>query len=455
MANENKRSSFDKLTTFVNLNHIPGPRGLDYFKYVKMFQADILDAFTSVNRDYGAIGSFPWPMNSVIIYCPKLIKEVLNEKNRDFIKGEQIEELKAVVGNGLATNNDHESWLHSRKLMAKEFNNKSVAQYLETFEELTKEQLRSWGAERDQKEIDVCREMKFLTFKIASKTILGGELSQETAEAVDKAVTFTSIVTYKRIFEFFPTPYWVPTPKNFKFNHCFKTLNKVVNELIESTRQSQKRDSVLEKLVFASDDETGYSFSKAQLRDEVLTLMLAGHETTAHSLTWTLGLLAKHQEVQQQVFEEVLHDSGKNNEETPILNAVIQEAMRLYPPFPVLSRKAKIDTQIGEYFLPKETNVVIPIFVTQRNDSEWEQAMEFDYTRFLPSDSLRSYKHLPFGKGPRRCIAELFALQEMRVILMTILKEYSLELTDFGFPKETAFVSLKPIGGMPLRLVKR
>ncbi|MCR9203362.1 MAG: cytochrome P450 [Halobacteriovoraceae bacterium] len=456
MANENKRSSFEKMWTFVNLNHIKGPRGLSYLKWVKRFQKDTLKAFTQVNEEFGDIASFPWPMNSVIIYDPKLIKIVLSEKNRDYIKGEQIEELRAVVGDGLATNNDHETWLKSRKLLAKEFNNKSVSQYLQDFESLTKESMYSWSSGST---IDICQEMKHLTFHIACKTILGGTLTSKEAHLVDEAVTFTSIVTYNRIFEAFPIPYWMPTAKNFEFKKHFKKLDNVVFSLIEETRikPPSENQSVLEKLVFAKDDETDFSYSDTQLRDEILTLMLAGHETTAHSLTWTLGLLAKFPQIQSDLFQELesVAFSRESLEELPLLNAFLQESMRLYPAFPTLSRKTKVDTELGKYFLPKNTNVVIPIFVTQRNSEYWENARTFNHERFLKGENLRNFKHLPFGKGPRRCIAELFAMQEMRVILNQVLKQFKFELPSGELPKETAFVSLKPIGGMPLRVLKR
>lgn len=456
MANENKRSSFDKMWTFVNLKHIRGPRGLAYLSWVKRFQEDTLKAFTQVNEEFGEIASFPWPMNSVIIYDPKLIKVVLSEKNRDYIKGEQIEELRAVVGDGLATNNNHETWLESRKLLAREFNNKSVSQYLNDFENLTNEMMGEW---KSGSILDICQAMKNLTFHIACKTILGGTLSNVEADKVDEAVTYTSIVTYNRIFQAFPLPYWLPTPLNYEFKKHFKNLEEIVFHLIDETRKSgpSESPSVLEKLVFAKDEETGFSYTDNQLRDEVLTLMLAGHETTAHSLTWTLGLLAKFPEIQENLYQELESKKFEREalEDLPLLNAFLQESMRLYPAFPTLSRKTKVDTQLGEYFLPKNTNVVIPIFVTQRNETYWVQAKTFDHKRFLTGENMRNFKHLPFGKGPRRCIAELFALQEMRIILNSLMKNFRFELTSEELPKETAFVSLKPIGGMPLSVTHR
>ena len=453
MTNPNKRSSFTKAFHYVSLDHIPGPRGLKYFKYIKYFQNNILGAFTQVNREYKDIASFPWPMNSIIIYSPEFAKTVLVDQNKNYIKGEQIEELRAVVGNGLATNNNYESWLKSRALLAREFNNKSVGAFIEQFDLISKKKFKEW--ENLTTSVDICEEMKFLTFDIACATLLGVNLSDEDAKKVNEAVGFTSIVTYKRIFQIFPLPYWLPTPTNFKFNKSFNDLNTIVFQLINKERQNSNPTgkSVLEKLVHAKDPDTNFSFNDNELRDEVLTMMLAGHETSAHTLTWIFGLLAGHPEVQEKLYNEI--KNSPNIESITYLKLVINEAMRLYPAFPVLSRKTAVDCQLGDYKIPKNTNVVIPIYVMQRHESNWDKPLEFIPERFLDPSAEKSYAFLPFSRGPRRCIAELFAMTEISIIVVNLLKLYKIDLVTKKLPKEVAFVSLKPIDGMNLKLTLR
>lgn len=453
MTNPNKRSSFTKALHYVSLDHIPGPRGFKYLKYVKHFQKNILGAFTQVNREYKDIASFPWPMNSIIIYSPEFAKSVLVDNNKSYIKGEQIEELRAVVGNGLATNNNYESWLKSRALLAREFNNKSVATFIQQFDSMSKEKFLQW--ENLKTPIDICEEMKFLTFEIACATLLGVNLSEEDATKVNEAVRFTSIVTYERIFQVFPVPYWMPTPTNFKFNKSFNDLNEIVFRLINKERKNANPTgrSVLEKLVHAKDPDTNFAFSDDELRDEVLTMMLAGHETSAHTLTWIFGLLAKHPEVQEKLYNEI--QSSENADNTPYLKLVMNEAMRLYPAFPVLSRKTAVDCQLGDYKIPKNTNVVIPIYVMQRHADNWENPSEFIPERFNDPLAEKSYAFMPFSRGPRRCIAELFAMTEMSIIVVNLLKLYKIELNNNTLPEEVAFVSLKPIDGMKLKLFRR
>ena len=460
MANKRRRKAFSKAFTHVNLDQIPGPRGRAYYQYVKNFQKDILKAFTNAYQEYGPIVSFPWPMNSILIYDPEIIKIVLINQEKIFNKGEQIEELRAVVGNGLATNLNQETWLRSRKLLSREFGQKAIVGYSQQFSDLTLEMIKGWN-QQDKQTIDICQEMKYLTFHIACQTIIGGRLSHEQAMLIERAVSYTAQVTYERIFKLFPLPYWLPTPKHVKFNKHYKLLSQTVYDVIKETRAKDidNTESILEKLVFAHDEETGFVFSDDELHDETLTLLLAGHETTAHALTWTLGLLAKYPVVQENLYQEIkdiaqstkLHDYRDH----PLLSAIMSESMRLYPSFPVLSRKAMKETQLAGHRIPKDTNIVIPIYVTQRSPHYWDKPEVFDIKRFLTPTKDTNDRSLPFGKGGRRCIAESFALTEMAIIIANIIQKFKIELTQANLPKEVAAVSLKPEGGMPLTFISR
>lgn len=459
MANPNKRSAFTKILNFIDLNSIKGPRGLHYLSYVKFFQKNILGAFTKIHADYDDIASFPWPMNSVIIYSPELAKSVLVENSKNYIKGEQIEELRAVIGNGLATNNNYDSWLKSRALLAREFNNKSIAHFLSKFDEISLNQIQSWK----EASFDICEEMKLMTFNIACETLLGMSLSSDDAQKVNEAVHFTSQVTYERIFKLFPIPYWVPRPKNIMFNRHYNNLNDIVLRLIREEKKNLHANgkSVLQKLVHAKDPDTKFSFSEEELRDEVLTMLLAGHETSAHTLTWIFGLLAKNQQVQEKLYQDIKEkpDLPPSDflEELPYLKWVINESMRLYPAFPVLSRKASANNVLGQYQIPKNTNVVIPIFVMQRDERNWERPLEFMPERFCHEGAEKSYAFLPFSRGPRRCIAELFAMTEISIIIVNVLRNFHLSLATENneLPEAIASVSLKPKDGMPLKITKR
>lgn len=462
MANPNTRTQLTKAFTFVNLKGIPGPRNWAFYQYTKFFQKDILGAFTQVHHDYGDIGSFPWPMNSVIIYSPEMIKRVLVDQNKKYIKGEQIEELRAIVGNGLATNNDHSSWVRNRSIVSKEFNSRAIQLTMQEIHSIIVEKIKSWMS-CSEEAVEICEEMKHLTFVIACQIFLGKRFSEAEAKKVNEAVHFTSIVTYERIFQLFPLPYWLPIKKNIVFNNHFDFLNNLVMGLIKEEKDKGIKanpKSILERLVHAVDDETKTKLTDDELRDEVLTMMLAGHETSAHSLAWTLGLLAKHPEIQERLRNEILTLSNdqlslENILGLTLLQNVLKESMRLYPAFPVLSRKAKEDDTLGPYHIPKETNVVIPIYVLQRSEKFFKDPLVFNPDRFLDSSIEKNYTFMPFSRGPRRCVAEQFAIVEMSMVIIEILKNFRLELKSLELPKEIASVSLKPRDDFYLNLIKR
>lgn len=268
---------------------------------------------------------------------------------------------------------------------------------------------------------------------------------------------YTAEITYKRIFQFFPLPYWAPTPTYLKFNQQYKILNEIVQKLIQAEKertQTNEAQSVLARLVHASDPETGQSMSDGEIRDEVLTLMLAGHETTAHTLTWVVGLLARFPAYQQKLLTEIETSEESDYLKRPWLMSIIREAMRLYPAFPVLSRKARIASQLGPYAIAANTNVVIPIYVMQRSEANWPKALEFMPERFFDEEAEKSYAFLPFSKGPRRCIGELFAMAEISCVLVEFFKRFKFEpITEL--PQDIAHVSLKPLGGLWIQLRER
>lgn len=461
MANKNTRSALTKAFSFVDLSHIPGPRGMEYIKYVNFFQNNILGAFSQVGVDYGDIASFPWPMNSIIIYSPEFARQILVERHKKYIKGEQIEEMRAVVGTGLATNNDYPSWLRSRTIVAKEFNSKAVEGFVSQFGKWTDKRIESWRT-HGSSAIDACEEMKFLTFEIACATLLGSHLDVSDAHKVNEAVKYTAKVSYERIFQFFPLPYWLPTSTNLKFNRHYNNLDSIVMRLINDEKARDKThapSSVLERLVHAKDPESGTGLSDEELRDEVLTLMLAGHETSAHTLTWIIGLLAKHQDKQKRLQSEIdsssEHSLQNINEQIPFLHWIILEGMRLYPAFPVLSRKCATEDHLGPYRIPPKTNVVIPIFVIQTLKENWAAPKQFMPERFEDESLSKNVAYMPFSKGPRKCLAEHFALTEMGIILYKIFKSFDVELVNEDLPMAEAYFSLKPVGGMKVVLRPR
>lgn len=452
MAVNYKKNNLKKAITFVNLNHIPGPRNMKYFNYVKLFQKDILGAFTGTHEEYGDIASFPWPMNSIIIYSPSFYKQVLIDDNRSYAKGEQVEEVKVVVGEGLGTNNDFNLWKRNRAIVSKEFNKNSTLQYSPIVKNIIDKNVASIS---DTTDIDLL--YKKLMMQIVSKIFLGADLDDKMILAVNEAVELVSIISYKRIFQFFPLPYWIPTKAHRQFKKKIDLLDKMVYDLIAKTKNNLNGNqlNVLSRLVQAKDSETGESLTDLEIRDEVMTILIAGFETSSYTLTWATALLAKYHDIQEKLYLEVsTRTLDELLEENSYFECFIQEVMRLCPAIPILSRKTIAETKLGDITIPKNTNVVIPIYVTQRSEKYVKDPLSFDPERMRDRSLLNNHVSNPFSKGPRRCIGELFAKHAMAMALKEILTKYKLTLKS-EFPKETAFVTLKPQSAILVNFVKR
>ncbi len=442
------------------IRHIPGPRGLNFVKLMFHFKRDSLGALEETEKQFGEIASYGWPINTIIIYDTKLIKQVLGDKRKIYVKGAQTDEMKVVMGNGLVTNNDRRSWLRSRVIVSKELGPAAITGFSKIILDLSKKTIKRWK-DSNATDLDFSLEMRNLTFAIAGKTLLGSDLTEEDARIVDEAVLYTSKMAHDHMFELFPLPYWVPTKKNREFHRHNNNLSSIVKRLLSQEKDhsdESKAASILQRLVYAKNPETGEGLSDQELKDEVITLLIAGYETTSNSLAWIFGLLSKHTEIQQELREEIQSSEEINSinfkNTHPKLYRAIIEGIRLYTTIPMSSRKNLEDDQFGKYKVPKGTSIVIPVWNIHRSEKHWKNALNFNPSRFEGVEVNRLEHYLPFSKGERRCVGENFSLIEVAVIVSEVLKEYELELIGSALPKAVSHVSLKPESGMPIKLSK-
>jgi cytochrome P450 len=447
--------------------HIPGPRGIEFFKLMLHFQRDSLGALEETYKKYGKVVSYPWPVSTIILYDTKLIKDVLIDRKQIYVKGSQTDKMKVVLGDGLVTNNDRESWLRNRVIVSKEMNTKSIKGFSSVIklkaDELVEKFKIDIGESSDGK-IDIALAMKNITFSIAGQTLLGASLTDDDAKSVDEAVLFTSKKAHDHMFQFLPIPYWVPTPSNNIFhNHC-KKLDEIVYRLIDEAMVGREKNlfpnSILERLVYANDPVTEKPLDRKTLRDEVLTLLIAGYETTSNSLIWILGLIASDQDSQRKIQLEL--DSQNDEIESmdfskkyPHLYFTILEGIRLYTTIPMSSRKTTDKDIYGEYEIPKNTSIVIPAWVIHRHHDFWNDPLSFNPLRFENLDVNTLDNYVPFSKGGRRCVGESFATVEIAIIISTILKTFNVALVDKSLPRAISHVTLKPENGLFLKLIKR
>ena len=395
-----------------------------------------------------------------LISHPESIKYVLQEHARNYNKDLITYQMfQPLLGQGLVIN-DGPSWLHQRRLMQPAFHRKRLSPYGTLMTEATVAMLERWQAcsERGMP-LNMAEEMMRLTLRIVGQTLFTLDLNQEVG-TVGEAVTTVLELFGDYVFRPFP-PLGVPTPRNRRLQRALDTLDQVVYRLIAERRTRQTEESdLLSMLLSARDEETGQGMPDRQVRDEVMTLLLAGHETTANTLTWTWYLLSQSPEIEHRLHAEVNEVLGGRVPTVGDLASlkytrmVLEEALRLYPPTPLLSRKAIAADELQGYPIASNSLIMISPYATHRNPALWEEPERFDPERFTPERAATrpAYAYFPFGGGPRVCIGNSFAMMEAQLILATVAQRNQLRLIP-GHPVEPQMVvTLRPRYGLPMTL---
>ena len=389
----------------------------------------------------------------VLISSPSLANEVLSTKQGSFVKAPGLAIfLRPVLGDGLLTS-EHAVHERQRRLLAPAFAHKRIASYATTMAERTE---RFAASLREGESLDVAEAMMRLTFEIVGKTLFDTEVVSD-ADAVGDALTTAMEVAMGQLGSVLPLPPMIPSPQNLRYKRAVARLDDVVYRIIRERRaEGTDRGDVLSMLLHSRDEE-GASMTDRQVRDEAMTLALAGHETTANALAWTFYLLARHPEVRARMESEIdalghapTYDDLKT---LPYTLAVFKEAMRLYPPAYILGRRPIEDTSIGEYRVRRNSIVLVSIVGIHRRPDVWSDPERFDPERFLGDNEkqLPRCAYMPFGAGPRICIGNHFALMEGHVVLATIARRVRFELASAAAVELEPLVTLRPKGGVHMR----
>ena len=438
----------------------PGPGGYRLLASARRVQRDPLQFLTELTRTYGDIAFvrfLVWPV--YVVNHPDFIKQVLQEHHRSYNKDNfDYRFLRPLLGEGLLTN-DGASWLHQRRLIQPTFHRQRLVAFGSLMTEATLAMLERWERCAERGEVlDVAAEMMRLTLRIIGQALFSLDLS---AAATTVGQALRSANDY--LCAPFP-PLFVPTPRNRRLQAALRRLDALVYDLITARRQSQQdTPDLLSVLLAVRDEETGEGMSDRQIRDEVITLLLAGHETTAVALSWTWYLLAQHQECEQRLHAEVDAVLGgrlptvEDLPNLPYCHMVLEEALRLYPPAWSFSRNALADDELGGYHISAGSTVLLCPYTTHRHPAFWEQPEVFDPLRFTPERvaARPHYAYFPFGGGPRLCIGSAFAMMEAQLILATVAQRYRLCLgTDVRVEPEP-LITLRPRGGLPMTLARK
>jgi cytochrome P450 len=310
--------------------------------------------------------------------------------------------------------------------------------------------------------MDVAAEMLRLTLRIAGQALFNSDLSDET-DVVGQAVATVNRLLSEYLYAPFP-PLSIPTPRSRRLQAARCALDQVVYEIITRRRQ-QNSDTgdLLSMLLFARDEQTGQGMHDQQVRDEVMTLLIASHETVSTALTWTWYLLSQHPQIERRLhheLDEVLDGHLPAVEHLTSLSytrMVTEEVLRLYPPAWVFARKAIAADEIGGYFIPANSMIILSPYMTHRHAAFWEDAEGFDPERFAPGRTAGRphYAYFPFGGGPRVCIGNHFAVMEVQLVLATLAQHFRPRQVP-GHPVELqALLSLHPRYGLPMMLHRR
>ncbi|HEY8380676.1 MAG TPA: cytochrome P450 [Microvirga sp.] len=403
-----------------------------------------------------------------VVNEPAAIRHIFVDNAAAYRKDDlQRRVLAPGLGNGLLTA-EGEEWKLQRRTLAPLFNPRTVAGFVPAMIGASERLVRRWQRRAAGREVDVSLEMTRVTLDVLERTIFTQGLTKDP-DALGRAITryFEAIGPIDPL-DVFGFPGWIPRVGRLRARPAIRFFEEVVGELTESRKALLARGEpaprdILTLLLEAADPETGKGLTDVEVRANIVTFIGAGHETTANALSWSLYLLSQAPEARERIEAEVdavLGDRAfvpEDLERLPYTRAVIEEAMRLYPPVPFMSRAAVEDDRIGDLKIPKGSIVTVAPYVLHRHRTLWDDPGAFIPDRFLPENrgAIDRFAYLPFGIGPRVCIGASFALNEAIIVLAHVVRHGRLDLVEGHRVVPLHRVTLRPEGGLPMRLSQR
>lgn len=439
---------------------VPNPSPFRALHHVRRFLANRAQFLHDIWREYGDVCRFRLGLFDVyLVNRPEVVKEVFM-RHDDFPKTPATRFLGIVLGNGLLLS-EGETHKRQRRLMQPLFHKKRIVSYADAMAEYAARMAEQW---RDKPEIDVGAEMTRLTMDIVGKTLFNLDANDSSGD-VSKAVGVVMPFVDRIADPLGALRMKLPSAANRRFNRARRDLDAFVYRMIAERRDSgEDKGDLLSMLLMAQDEEgDGTGMTDQQVRDEALTLYLAGYETTAVALTWTWYALAQHRDVEARLHEELereLDGRVPTFDDIPKLaytRMVISEVMRLYPPAYLVDRLTGVPLEAGEYLIPRGKYVFTSPYVMHRHPEFYPDPERFDPERWTPEEIAKrpKFAYFPFGGGPRTCIGEHFAWTEMVLVVATLAQRYTMTLDPRASDETRPLVTLRPKHPIRVRLAAR
>ena len=447
---------------------IPKRKGIPFVGSTFDFARDPLGFLTGLQRQYDRLVQFKAVGRLITLtLTPEDAKHILQENNKNYVKSAAYDVLKMFLGNGLL-NSEGDFWRRQRRMAQPAFHKQRLALLVDGMNRETTELIAHWKNRDLTGPLLVSEEMMHLALAVVTRSLFSSDVKNHL-ENVSESITIIIQTAYKELFNFFPfTRNW-PTPRTIRYRRAVRKTEAIIYEIIEHRRRQPaetRHDDLLGMLMETRDEDTGEQMTNQQLRDEVTTIFMAGHETTANALSWTFYLLANHPDVTEKVREEINRVLGLKNlptvetlRELTYTTQVIQETMRLYPPAWIFGRQPLHSDQFGDYRVevPGADGMLICPYLLHRDPRYWKNPETFDPEHFLPEQvKLRpTYAYLPFGGGPRLCIGNNFAMMEMQIVLTLLIRDFDFQPVDQKIVEPEPGITLRPKGGLRLRVQAR
>ncbi len=437
---------------------IPGPFELPLLGSLHTLFMDGIRIRNQQARDFPDINQINLgPIKLVRVNKAEYVQEVLVGNWADYDKTDQVTGLaQPILGHGLLTS-QHKPHRRVRRLVQPAFNHQRVSAYAETMTEVAEARQTIW---QDGSTINFTQEMQKITMQVISRVMFSSDVTQEAKELGNAIVTAMAYVT--RYF-FFPFISYLPVPATLHYRQAQATLNAIIYRMIEERRREPGDQGDFLSMLIQSQDADGSGLDDEQIRDELMTIFIAGHETAANALSWAFYLLARHPRRYERVLAEVdavLQGRTPTVADLPRLTfttQVFKETLRLYPPAHFIPRVAVCDTMLDGYAIKKGTLVMVDVFTMQRRPDYFANPNRFEPERFDPEreKAIPKGAYLPFGAGPRVCIGNGFAMLEGQLLLASIAQRVRFELFEGKAVRPEPLVTLRPKGGISMVVRRR